>query len=361
MDIDTIIVGAGIAGASAALVLAKTERVLLIEAREPASGASGVAGGLFSPMLALRGRPIWRMQEAIDAFQAQLDDASAHELFDNRGVLRPARDEEQVQFFLDSVSRCPEEAEWLSPEESMERYPNISAPWGSMYIRRAGAINLADYVNHLVAIATQRSVETRMHTRVVDWGEDADRAFVDLLVPNLPSPQTERIYARRVILAPGKFVFLHSSFSELSLHAVKGQTVRVTITDTHGFESIPPVSGTCYIIPQNDHFAIGSSFQHKFANERPSEEISKELINKASKLAPFLRDATCIDAQVGIRVSVPGIRMPLVGPLPGYRRIHVFTAFGSKGLLLGPLLASQLPHYLTTPSSIPTELRPRLK
>ena len=104
---DTIIVGAGLAGASAALHLGLHERVLLIEATHAGAGASGVAGGLFNPFIAYRGRPVWRFSEAIASFHALLELGNATRLFDNRGLLRPARDEQQAAYYQQSIKAFP--------------------------------------------------------------------------------------------------------------------------------------------------------------------------------------------------------------------------------------------------------------
>ncbi len=359
MDTDTIIVGAGIAGTSAALSLSKQEQVMLIDAEEPASGASGVAGGLFSPMFARRGRPIWRMSEAIEAFQAQLDDAHAHHLFDSRGILRPARDDEQVQFFQDSIQRAPDEAIWLAAEASRERYPLVHAPFGAMYIRRGGAVNLSNYVLHLAQACQTRNVELLTHTRAVSWGEDANRAYVDVSPAN--GGEVVRLNARRVVLALGKGILEHALSEGMALHGIKGQTARLTFPPGLSFDDVPPVSGTGYIIPQPDHVAAGSSFEHEYEDENPSPEIVEALFAKAAQLVPALRESRIIDAQAGIRVSVPGLRLPVVDTLPGLKRVWLFTAFGSKGLLLAPLLAHGLPDYLAHRSEIPPELSLRIK
>ena len=355
---DTIIIGAGIAGASAALALANKERILLVEAREPAAGASGVAGGLFSPMLALRGRPIWRIDEAIEAFEQQLDVCDGWSLYDNRGVLRPAHDEQQQTFFLQSVEKWPLFAEWLSPEACRERFPLINAPYGSMYIPRAGAINLAQYVRHLVAAAASRGVEVRTNAPVTDWGENADGAFVCI---DCSSNPPEPIHAKRLVICCGKGLFSPPFRSSLDVHAVKGQTIRITIPEGLSFADIVPTSGKGYIIPEKDHLAIGSSFHHTFDDEKPSEAVSAELLQKGIYMLPALKTSHVMDSQVGIRVSVPGIRLPLLGRFPGYEKVWVFSAFGSKGLLLSPLLAAHLFSYLHDPSTIPSELHPRLQ
>ena len=358
MTYDTIIVGAGIAGVSAALVLGSRERVLMVEAKEPASGASGVAGGLFSPMAALRGRPVWRIGEAIEAFHRQVDETGGHALYDNRGVLRPAHDAQQATYFKESVGRSPEEAEWLPAEVSAERYPHVHAPFGSMYVRRAGAVNLGAYVRHLAVAATQRGIDTRTNSRVTEWGETLDGAYVGL---GSSREGVERIEARRILLCWGQTFLKALAFSHLNLHQVKGQTIRVTYPEGFSAHDLIPLSSKGYVIPQPEHIAIGSSYEHTYATEGPTPEISIALLEKAQYVVPALNSSTIIDAQAGFRVTVPGLRKPIVGPLPGYSRIHAFSGFGSKGLLLAPLLANELPRLLQDTSLIPPELRPRVK
>jgi glycine/D-amino acid oxidase-like deaminating enzyme len=60
-------------------------------------------------------------------------------------------------------------------------------------------------------------------------------------------------------------------------------------------------------------------------------------------------------------MHVPGTRLPMVGPLPGYRRVWVFTGLGSKGLMTAPLLSARLPDFLRDPDQIPSDVavRPR--
>ena len=356
----TIIVGAGLAGASAALALSEREDVLILEAVEPAAGASGVAGGLFSPMIALRGRPVWRIDEAIEAFRAQLDAAAATHLFDDRGVLRPAKDEQQVEFFEQSVARCPEHAVWLPKEVAKERFPRVAAPMGAMLATTGGAISLVEYTRKLVEASERRGARLQAQARVIEWGEVDGVVYVDY-VTDVGSDEPIRLYAERVILAGGNMFFSHPTLQHLDLHAVKGQTVRIEYPEGLSAPSFPPVSGLAYVIPEPDSIAIGSSFQHQFDHERIEPAISDDLCQKAASVVPELECSKVTEAHVGIRVTVPKIRLPMVGPLSEKGRVWVFTAFGSKGLLLAPLLAGELPRYLVEPKRIPGELRVREK
>ena len=65
-DADLLIVGAGLAGACAAFTLSRHHRVHVLEANEPASGASGAAAGLVNPFMGRRARPVWHLREALD-------------------------------------------------------------------------------------------------------------------------------------------------------------------------------------------------------------------------------------------------------------------------------------------------------
>ena len=74
-------------------------------------------------------------------------------------------------------------------------------------------------------------------------------------------------------------------------------------------------------------------------------------------MLPILQDATVLDATAGVRVTVPGTRLPMLGPLPDRSCIWIFTGLGSKGLLMAPLLARDLPAFFEKPETIPPEVR----
>lgn len=384
MRFDTIIVGAGIAGASAALQLSRHQKVLLVETKQPAAGASGVAGGLFSPMIALRGRPVWHIDAAIKAFNDQIELAGAKHLFDNRGVLRPAKDEQQVEFFKQSAEMCPEHAEWWPADQSKEKFPFIEAPLGSLFAKTGGAFSTTLFTQMMVEAAVKQGTIFLDNTHVIGWGfanqtatitiNEADAARHEAVLSNVQLPtggiqpmlhppdkiHLVNIKADRVLLALGK-AFLNWPVHQLDLHGVKGQTIRIKRPDWLKQEDLPPTSSQAYIIPEKDTLAIGSSFEHTYSDEKPSRAVSKQLLNKVVGLLPGLAGEKIIEEHVGIRVTVPKIRLPMVGPYGKGSRLWVFTGFGSKGLLLAPLLASRLHEFFDEPALIPQEIQVRVK
>ncbi len=77
-------------------------------------------------------------------------------------------------------------------------------------------------------------------------------------------------------------------------------------------------------------------------------------------MSPLFSELSVRDARAGVRVTVPGSYLPMLGPLPDADRVWLFTGLGSKGLLMAPMLAAELPGYLSGSSPIPDEIRPRL-
>ena len=333
---------------------------MILEEKEPGAGTSGVAGGLFSPMIALRGRPVWRIDEAIEAFHEQLAAAGATALFDDRGVFRPARDDQQVEYFRQSVERCPDHAKWLPPDECRETFTDIVAPFGGMLATTGGAISLLGYTHALVDAAQQKGARLVTRKRAISWGAEDGLAFVDAAYTDDPT-QHERLYARRVVIAGGRLFFSHRDLKHLHLHAVKGQTARLAIPSSLAGKPLIPLSGKGYVIPEKDAYAIGSSFEHQFDHDRIERAVSLHLRDQVAAMLPDLAQAEILDEQVGIRVTVPGIRLPMVGPIDSDKKIWTFTAFGSKGLLLAPLLARELVGYMEDSAHIPQEVAVRMK
>lgn len=344
---DTVIVGAGLAGACAALSLGRHARVIVLEARHPAAGASGAAAGLVNPLMGRKARLVWHAQEALSALHETLKEAGASTLFQGAGLLRPAADAGQAQVFRGVARTRPEHAAWLSAGAARERFPGTVMHEGALLVRQGGAICVPDFVDALLAAAQRQGAETHTGLCVSGWGEEAQGAYVTI------GNGADRIYARRILLAMGYGYHRHPELASLNLHAIKGQTVRVARPDAVLPGDLLPLSGQGYVVPERDALVVGSSYEREFASLEPSEEQSRQILDKAARMLPALKDAAVLDATAGARVTVPGTRLPMLGPLPGRSQIWIFTGLSSKGLLMAPLLARDLPAFFEKPESIP--------
>lgn len=341
-DYDFLIAGGGLAGACAALHLQRHGSVCVLEKDTPACGASGVAVGLVNPILGRRARPVWRIDEALEALEETLEMAGADDTFERRPTLRPAGDDEQVERFKRSVADFPHHCSWLDASP----HAWLRAPRGLLRIATGGAVDIEAFVLKMLS-----RVDVRTGASIETWEEGKTGVRVG------------GISARYLILAIGRGYTAFPELMRLRLHQVKGQVVQMTRPDPLP-DDAPHVAGSGYVAhdPSKAGTVLcGSTYEHRFADLRPSDRATEAVLSKVEAMVPSIRAAPVVATRAGVRVTVPGIRLPMVGPLPGRRRIWIFTGLGAKGLLTGPLVAKELPAYLEDPERIPAQTRVRLQ
>ena len=346
---DLLIVGAGLAGACAAFTLSRHHRVHLLEASEPASGASGAAAGLVNPFMGRRARPVWHLREALDAVPTLLEQADAAELLPDIGVLRPAVEPDQIEPLQEAADAHPDLATWLSPGAVQERYPAVRPDRGALYVPQGGAVDVTAMVQALLIAAENRGAAVETQAPVLYWRETPDAAVVEVD----RGDHTEELRAERVLLALGQGFSPFPELRRLGLDGVKGQTVRVRHPEGLP-DSLPPMSGRGYVVPDGDTLVLGSNYDNDFDDLAPNPDATVYIQEKTSKMIPGLAEADVLDETAGVRVKHTDTNQPLLGPLPRRDRLWTFTALGSKGLLTAPLLALNLHTYFNDPTQIPT-------
>lgn len=342
-----LVVGAGLAGACVAQRLARRGPVVVLDAEGVAAGASGAAAGLANPFLGPKANPTWRHAEALDALDEALADAGAALRTD--GLLRPARDPRQAQAFRARAAEHPHRLAWLDAETLAERYPSLVAPHGGLDVRAGGAVDLPSFVTALLGTP---GVGLAPGVRAVGFGEDEKRAWIE-------TPQGDRLEAEVVVLALGAAFGGLRATAALPLHRVKGQTIRVL--DPGGLANLPALSGHGYVVPDGGTFVLGATYEHDFTDDAPTAEATASILRQAARMVPELVGAVVVETRAGVRATVPRSaspkRLPLVGPLPGSRRVWGVLGLGSKGLMTAPLIARHLPGWIHRPETIPAEVR----
>jgi len=359
-DYDFVIAGAGLAGAAAALHLSRHGSVLVLDKGAPAGGGSGAAAGLVNPILGLRARPVWRMDAALSALDESVLLARASDLYRLHPTLRPAYGGEQIERFRRAARENPEHAEWLDPADCRERYPHVIAPEGALLLTTGGAIDISAFVGRMLAAAESMGAVIQTHRGVAAW----DEAGVLL-------EDGDRVSSRYTILAIGRAYADFPELARLRLHQVKGQTIR--LTRPPGLPAdLPHLAGRGYVAHENmthesmtpgrilsGRIVAGGTYEHVFTHILPTRHQTSAIRRKIEVMLPAAAASDVIDERAGVRVTVPGIRLPMVGPLPGRKNVWIFTGFGAKGLLTAPLAARELAAYLDDPQRIPEETRVR--
>ena len=98
---DSIIIGAGIAGASTAYALRqKGQKVLVFDKRGIASGGSGAAGAFVSPKIG-KGSPLQTLTNEAFSFAKAFYFSTCPPLFHQTGVIRIPKDEADAKKFAE--------------------------------------------------------------------------------------------------------------------------------------------------------------------------------------------------------------------------------------------------------------------
>ncbi len=321
-----VVVGAGLAGACAALELARTRPVVVLDAHGPASGASGAAAGLVNPFAGRRGARAWRADEARAALDTVADTAGVS--IETSGVLRPASSPKQAADFVRSAGAWPEEATFI--DKAHDRWPDVEAPLGALWIPRGGHTDVARLVQRILAAAERLGAAVQTGVRLTGWTERLGvvNAITDSNV----------ISAEALVLCPGDGVAALPGLSHLAWGRVKGQTVTLGARLPDG---LPAVAGGVYIVPSASGVVVGATFEHRFETLDADPEASAVLRARAARLIPALAQAPILSARAGVRLTVPERvspdRLPRLEAVSA--RVWVFAGLGSRGLLTAPLLA----------------------
>ncbi|MCY4204752.1 MAG: FAD-dependent oxidoreductase [Bacteroidetes bacterium] len=340
---DIIIAGAGLGGMCAALWLSGSRNVTILSGTAPA--ASAIAAGLVNPYAGQRMSTFWNSDIAYRDLLNTLVRSDALETYNPCGILRPAMNEEQALHFRTLSAENPNSITWIPPRKTQKDYPYVSAPFGAA-ITTGGILNTPQLLERmLIFLASHCKV---LHENLAGWRESDSDVTV-----TLRSGTT--LKTKKLILALGAGYTSFPGLSNLNLHLTKGQIVYVRIPENASISL--PVSGHGYAVPSGGKLILGTTYEHAPADSKPSKEGMNKILCLTEKMIPSVGAAEILSTSAGIRVGVPGTRLPMVGPLT--RHVWILTGLGSKGLLFGAHIGRNLESWITDPLHIPDNYRPK--
>jgi tRNA 5-methylaminomethyl-2-thiouridine biosynthesis bifunctional protein len=142
---DTIIIGAGIAGASVAHALrAKGQSVLVLDKKGIASGGSGAAGAFVSPKVG-KGSPLQTLTNHAFAFAKDFYLQHTPEHFHQTGVVRIPKDADDAQKFSEYRQFNENRFEVIAKKENMQ------IPFEGFYFPEAGVCDAKEVCQKLLS------------------------------------------------------------------------------------------------------------------------------------------------------------------------------------------------------------------
>ncbi|MFG1706770.1 NAD(P)/FAD-dependent oxidoreductase [Nonomuraea sp. M3C6] len=342
-----IVVGSGIAGASAAFALARRGSAVTVVDSALTGQATAASAGIISPWASTAEGPAYELYAAGTAYYPRVV-----ELLAEAGVERT--DYRRTGALL--VSADPARlAEAQARVEARAR--TAGAIVGT--IRRIGNDDVRALVPVLAsdlegvyvsggARVDGRTMRDALLNGAAHYGAVTVSGQARLRPQGAPQVEvgSQVLEADDVVVAAGAWAneLLEPYGVRLAVEPQRGQITHLRLdgVDTSGWPSVNPLSHHYLVAFDDSRVAVGATRETGSGfDARVTAKGQWQVLSDALGIAPGLAEATLIETRVGLR-PLPGTGLPIVGTLPGAARVHVVTGFGAAGLTMAPLTGDAL-------------------
>ncbi|MRX71210.1 FAD-dependent oxidoreductase [Bacillus lacus] len=345
-----IVVGAGIAGASAAYHLARFGEHVTVVDRADSGQATDAAAGIICPWISQRRNKAWyALAKAGAAYYQTLirmlkEDGETETGYSRRGAISLHTDEEKLKAMKERALKRREDAPeigevyLLSQEDTKKLFPLVSEEFQSLYVSGAARVNGRALRDALMSAARRYGAEVKKGSALLLHQEKrVNGVSIDgSIYPADSVIVTAGAWADQLLLPLGL---------RLQLSAQKAQILHLQLPDNPETGCWPVVipPNNQYMVPfQDGKMIIGATHEdHKAFDQRVTAGGIYEILHKGLAAAPGLAEAEMIEARVGYRPHTPGF-LPIIGEVPGYKGILIANGLGASGLTAGPFLGAQL-------------------
>ena len=338
--IDYIIVGGGLAGiAMAETVLAKGKSVAVFDSG--VANASGVAAGVYNPVILKRFSGLQHAQEQLDGlrvFYEALEAKLGVKVNFPMPILRRFFSvEEQNNWF--AASDRPGLSDFLSTQLVKDHYAYVESPFDFGLVTHTGYVD------------TQALLRA-YHSYLQDKGCFFRTPFnPQELVVSDDGVAYQDLRAHHVVFAEGFGLKSNPYFNHLPLNGTKGEVLLIRAPKLN-LDAI--IKGNVFVLPMgSDLYKVGATYNWEDKTTEATPAARQELIEKLTELISC--DYEIVDQQAGIRPTVKD-RKPLLGTHAQYNRLHLLNGLGTRGVMLGPYCAQILFEHIEQGTAIPASL-----
>ncbi len=336
---DAVVVGGGVIGSATAFFLAREGlRVRLLERDDLASGASGAAAGMLTPVVETEtDGPLRRFGlRALAAFPALVVELAERAGIDPElvpsGVLRVAGGaDEAAGLRARAVEPGADDLTWLEPADARAFEPQLAPDVaGALWSPRECHVR-----SPLLARAYARAAESlgaRIERGVPVRGlrREGDRVV---------GVETEAgpVAASETILCTGAWTTASTAWTgrALPVEPVRGQIVALD-GPSPGFSPIV-WGGSTYLVPKRDgSVVVGATEERVGFDGRVTAAGVEALLASCRRWIPGLADCRFRSAWAGLRPCTPD-RLPAIGRLPEVSGLLVAAGHHRYGVLLSPV------------------------
>lgn len=380
IETDVLVIGGGIAGASAAYHLAEGgRRVVMLDRGEIASGASGVNAGLIDSIGWGETRDLQTHLTAgsLELFETLQTDHGEDIEFRRSGSLQAIHTPEQHDFTRDRVARLRARGhavELLTIREARSLEPALSATLlGAMYSPLRSQADPGKATRAFAALAERRGARVLTHHDVT------------AITPRPAAGYTVRtsrgdVVAAAVVIAAGAWCAQVGAMLDLDIPVVpvRGQMWATAPAPGLVFQTISAAESALAwhrdrggTPPDLTHRDGSRVTRHLYGRQRRNGEIifggDRELmgweatqnpagieVNRghATSVLPLLAAMPVARTWAGL-MPFPLDGKPLIGRIPGRKDLWIVSGLASSGFGRGPMAGKLLADYLHTGAAAP--------
>ncbi len=329
-EVDYIIVGQGIAGATLAFQLINRGKKILVIDKPETNTSSRIAAGLFNPITGKKMTKTWMADTLfsyLHHFYPEVETVAGHKFFYPMTLYRPFISIEEQNEWM-GKSSDPVYSAYLEKIFSTKSMPFVNDDVGGLLLKQCGYVDTVAYLQAMQQFITAHGFF------VHGFYDDA------LLTVGRSGIDYNGCKANKIIFCQGEQSTTNKWFSWLPIQPLKGETLRVTMPDFP--QQI--INRGVYVVPKsNSEWRVGSTYNFHDKERNVTAHAKLELEAKLQTLVTATFNV--VGQDWGMRPTTPD-RRPVMGAHPQCAAVIIFNGMGTKGVSLSPYFSDVLCQWL---------------
>lgn len=336
--VDYIIIGQGLAGSWLAVEMEQRGISYVVINEDKSDTSSKKAAGIYNPITGRQMVKTWRADSlfvTLEEDYRNLEKLTESHFLHPVPIYRPFKSIEDQNDWDGKVT-----------DEAFKRYlkkihvnslelAHVNDPLGGIVINQSGYVNIP-----LMLEAVQNYLRSKGNY----VSEVFDYERMEILADSIAY---KNYIARKVIFCEGSLS--ENPHWNLPFKPVRGEIIDISCD----LKTDYIINQGVFMIPKNDRFTVGSTYDHKVLSYIPQDSGIKSLEERFKKL--YSGEYQILDKRAGVRPATHD-RKPYIGLHHKYKTLGIFNGFGTKGVSLTPHFAKHFVDVLQGKSEIDKEV-----